>query len=195
MNLFAKPEEQLVKGCKANNRQAQEGLYKLFYAEMLRLCYRYLKSNDLAVEAINAGFLKVFQNINAFEQSKGELGAWIRAIMVRTCIDLIRKEAKFNEGTESSDDMDTVFITPDILNKLYAEDLLKAIRTLPAATQLVFNLSVVEGYLHKEIGDQLQISESTSRWHLSEAKKQLRATLQPSSKSIHEPTENNNKAS
>ena len=194
MNLFAKQDDRLVKGCKANNRQAQEGLYKLFYAEILKLCYRYLKSDDLAMEALNAGFLKVFQNIDTYEREKGELGAWIRSIMVRTCIDLARKEAKFNEIGESRDDSEFIFITPDVLDKLYAEDVLKAIRTLPAATQLVFNLSVIEGYSHKEIGDQLQITESTSRWHLSEAKKQLRATLQPIHKSINEPTENKRKS-
>jgi RNA polymerase sigma factor (sigma-70 family) len=193
MNLFAKQDERLVKGCKANDRQAQEGLYKLFYAEMLKLCYRYLKSDDLAMEALNAGFLKVFQNINTFEWEKGALGAWIRSIIVRTCIDLGRKEAKFNESGESRDEGETVFITPDVLNKLYAEDLLKAIRVLPAATQLVFNLSVIEGYSHKEIGEQLLITESTSRWHLSEAKKQLRIMLQPGYKSINEPTENKKK--
>lgn len=193
MNLFAKQDIRLVEGCKANERSAQEGLYKLFYNEMLRLCYRYLKSDELAKEALNTGFLKVFQNISAFNSQKGELGAWIRTIMVRTCIDLSRKEAKFNE-TNSEEEIETVFITPAVLDKLYSEDLLKAIRQLPVATQIVFNLSVIEGYPHKEIGEQLQISESTSRWHLSEAKKQLRVMLESSYKSVNVPTEKNNKA-
>ena len=193
MNLFAKQYSRLVKRCKANERSAQEDLYKFFYAEMLRLCYRYLKSNELAAEALNAGFLKVFQNINTFDMQKGELAVWIRTIMVRTCIDLSRKEAKFQE-TGNRDEEAALFITPEILDKLYAQDLVKAIRLLPAATQLVFNLSVKEGYSHKEIGEQLQISESTSRWHLSEAKKQLRAILEPANKNVNEPTENLNKA-
>ncbi|MEX8548223.1 MAG: RNA polymerase sigma factor [Mucilaginibacter sp.] len=194
MNLFAKQDSRLVKRCKANERSAQEDLYKLFYAEMLKLCYRYLKSNELAVEALNAGFLKVFQNISTFDMQKGELAAWIRTIMVRTCIDLGRKEAKFQEINKKEEETATLFITPEILDKLYAQDLVKAIRLLPAATQLVFNLSVIDGYSHKEIGEQLQISESTSRWHLSEAKKQLRAILEPANKNVNEPTENPNKA-
>jgi len=194
MNLFAKQDDRLVKGCKANERSAQEGLYKLFYAEMLRLCYRYLKSDELASEALNTGFLKVFQNISTFDKQKGELGAWMRTIMVRTCIDLGRKEAKFQEASNDEEAAAAdVFITPEILDKLYAQDLIKAIRMLPAATQLVFNLSVIEGYAHKEIGQQLQISESTSRWHLSEAKKMLRKMI-GSVKADNEPTENQNEA-
>lgn len=194
MKLFAKQDSRLVKRCKANERSAQEELYKLFHAEMLRFCYRYLKSDDLAAEALNTGFLKVFQNISTFDIQKGELDVWIRTIMVRTCIDLSRKEAKFQETVNRDEETATQFIAPEILEKLYAQDLLKAIRLLPVATKLVFNLSVIDGYSHKEIGEQLQISESTSRWHLSEAKKQLRAILEPAIKRVNEPTENPKKA-
>lgn len=192
MNLFAKQHAKLIKGCKANDRLAQEGLYKLFYADMMRVCYRYLKSDDLAKEALNAGFLKIFQHISTFDEKKGKLATWINTIIVRTCIDLGRKEIKF--GQESTiEDAENVFIAPDILSKLYADDLLKSIRQLPNATQIVFNLSVVEGYSHKEIGEQLNISESTSRWHLSEGKKQLRLMLALPGNSIDDqPTENNN---
>ncbi len=194
MNLFAKQDSRLVKRCKANERSAQEELYKLFHAEMLRLCYRYLKSDELAAEALNTGFLKVFQNISSFDIQKGQLDVWIRTIMVRTCIDLGRKEAKFQQTGNGDEETVTLFIAPEVLDKLYVQDLIKAIRILSVATQLVFNLSVIEGYSHKEIGEQLQISESTSRWHLSEAKKQLRALLEPTNKIVNEPTENPKKA-
>jgi len=189
MNLFAKRESRIIKGCKANERTAQAQLYKLFYPEMLRLCYRYLKSDDLAAEALNSGFLKVFQHIDNFEESKGELGAWIRTIIVRTCIDIGRKEARFSNNTSSEDETNTIFVSPEVLDKLYAEDLMQAIRQLPHATKLVFNLSVIEQYTHKEIADQLDITEGTSRWHLSEAKKQLRKILAPASKDQIAPTE------
>lgn len=190
MNLFTKSHTVLIKGCRENKRSAQEELYKLFYAEMLRVCYRYLKSDDLAQEALNSSFLKVFQHITSFDEKKGELGAWIRTIMVRTCIDLGRKEIRFTEFTDFTEETEEVFILPAVLEKLYTEDLLGYIRQLPVATQLVFNLSVIEGYTHKEIAEQLNIIESTSRWHLSEAKRLLRSMLMPIKKSIHKPTEN-----
>lgn len=187
MNLFFKQDTKLIKGCKANERQAQEGLYKLYYADMLRICFRYLKSDDLAQDALNIGFLKIFQHIHTFDAKKGEFGAWIRTVMVRSCIDISRREARFNE-TVSQDEIEEIFIQPSILDKLFVEDLLKLIRLLPTATQLVFNLSVIDGYSHKEIGEHLNITESTSRWHLTEAKKQLRKML--ASPTIDKPTEN-----
>jgi RNA polymerase sigma factor (sigma-70 family) len=193
MNPFVKQTTKLVKGCIANNRSAQEDLYKLFYAEMLRLCNRYLKTEDLAMEALNTGFLKVFQNINSFDQGKGELHSWIKTIIVRTCIDLNRKELKFTLGKTDLAEVPEVFVSPAILEKLYAADLLKNIRLLPAATQLVFNLYVVDGYSHKEIAEQLNIGESTSRWHLTEAKKKLRELLNSQGKRTDYSTERNPK--
>ena len=189
MDLSKKQIIKLVEGCIGNERAAQEALYKLFYAQMLRICYRYLKTKDLAQEALNIGFLKVFQNINTFDAQKGDLGAWICIIMIRTAIDQNRKEFKFFTEAYDDQDADEFFIDPTILSKLYADDLLKSIQKLPDATRVIFNLSVIDGYSHKEIGAQLQITEGTSRWHLAEAKKKLRALLVPGNNT--EPTDNN----
>lgn len=178
MNLSKKQAEKLVKGCINNNHTAQEALYKLFHADMLRVCYSYLPDKELAKEAFNTGFLKAFQSIKNFDIEKGELGGWIRKIMIYTAIDLCRKELKFNVKSLDEWDSDDYFISPSALEKLYFEDILKNIRTLPFATQTVFNLSVLDGFTHKEISEQLNISEGTSRWHLAEAKRKLRELLE-----------------
>jgi RNA polymerase sigma factor (sigma-70 family) len=193
MNLSKHQAGQLVKGCINNDRTAQEALYKLFYADMLRVCHSYLPDRELAKEAFNTGFLKVFQSINNFDVEKGELGGWIRKIMIYTAIDLCRKELKFTSLTLNELDHDDFFIRPSILEKLYFEDILSAIRLLPYATQTVFNLSVLDGFTHKEIGDQLNISDGTSRWHLAEAKKKLRELLEPATRA-GQPAERSDKA-
>jgi RNA polymerase sigma factor (sigma-70 family) len=174
MNISRKYTEKLVKQCSNNDRKAQEELYKLFYADMLRVCNSYLPDTSLAKEAFNTGFLKVFQSINSFDIQKGALGGWIRKIMVYTAIDLCRKELKFITAVDYPPDSDQYFIPPDVLDKLYFQDILTHIRMLPKATQMVFNLSVLDGFSHKEISEQLNISEGTSRWHLAEAKRKLR---------------------
>jgi RNA polymerase sigma-70 factor (ECF subfamily) len=178
MNLTKKQAEKLVKACIHNDRSAQEALYRLYYADMLRVCTNYLADKELAREAFNTGFLRVFESIKNFDAEKGELGSWIRKIMIFSAIDLYRAELKFSSQTVSLPERETEFIAPKVLDKLYFEDILRHIRTLPAATQTVFNLSVIDGFSHREIGEQLNISEGTSRWHLSEAKKQLRGLLE-----------------
>ncbi|MES2826668.1 MAG: RNA polymerase sigma factor [Bacteroidota bacterium] len=185
--MLNQQHQALVEKCKVNDRAAQEQLYKLFHWEMLRLSCRYLKSDDLAKEALNQAFLKIFQNIADYSAQKGELGGWIRTIVVRTSIDLRRKELRFNTE-ELSDSHDEPHIPAAVLAKLYAEDLLEYIRQLPQATQIVFNLSVVEGYNHQEIAEMLDIGEATSRWHLSDAKRKLRAMILPQQKNSNGPS-------
>jgi len=177
MNLTKKQTQKLVKACIQNDRSAQEALYKLCYADMMQVCLSYLADEELAREAFNTGFLKVFESIQHFDDKKGELGGWIRKIMIYSSIDLYRAELKFGNLTGSLPEQKTEFIPPSVLEKLYFEDILQHIRTLPYATQTVFMLSVLDGFSHKEISEQLNISEGTSRWHLSEAKKQLRRLL------------------
>jgi RNA polymerase sigma-70 factor (ECF subfamily) len=189
MDLTKEQSDKLVKGCINNDRTAQETLYKLFHSEMLRVCYSYLPDKELAKEAFNTGFLKVFQSIKNFEQGKGALGGWIRKIMIFTAIDLCRKELKFNAVSFDGQELDDHFIPASALEKLYFEDILKQIRTLPLATQTVFNLAVLDDFTHKEIGEQLNISEGTSRWHLAEAKRKLRDLLKPSAKPTKERSE------
>jgi len=189
MDLSKKQVTKLVEGCIGNERAAQESLYRHFYAQMLRICYRYLKTKDLAQEALNEGFLKIFQNIKTYDAQKGDLGAWVCTIIIRTAIDFSRKELKFNTEAYDDQDSDDFFIEPTVLSKLYAEDLLKTIQQLPDATRVIFNLSVIDGYTHKEIGEQLNITEGTSRWHLADGKKKLRAWLASPGNSS-QPTDN-----
>jgi RNA polymerase sigma factor (sigma-70 family) len=189
MDLSKKQVTKLVEGCIGNERSAQETLYRHFYAQMLRICYRYLKTKDLAQEALNEGFLKIFQNIRSFDAQKGDLGAWVCTIIIRTAIDFNRKELKFFTEDYDDQDADEFFVDPGILSKLYADDLLKSINLLPDATRVIFNLSVIDGYTHKEISTQLNITEGTSRWHLAEAKKKLRALI-GSPDNSSQPTDN-----
>ncbi len=193
MNIFRKRLNNLVNGCKDNDRKAQAELYRQYHADMLRVCLNYLPDDALAQEAVNAGFLKVFQSIRNFDADKGELGGWIRKIMIYTAIDLFRQELKFERIDDQPQDSDDFFIPPEAMERLQFADLLLQIRKLPYATQTVFNLSVIDGFSHKEISEQLNISEGTSRWHLAEAKSKLRVGLTEPNQNTAKPKERSSK--
>src|SRR5580704_602629 len=118
MGLSKKQAEKLVIGCINNDRTAQEALYRLFHADMLRVCYSYLSEKELAKEAFNTGFLKVFMSIKNFDIEKGELGGWIRKIMIYTSIDLCRKELNFGNVTDAAPEAEDLFTAPSVLEKL-----------------------------------------------------------------------------
>lgn len=174
----------LINGCIANKRKAQEKLYLLFYPGMYRLCMRYLRSDSLVPEALNSGFLKVFTKISTYQQAKGNFEAWLAAIMIRCCIDLQRSELRFQYHDDITESNQVDQFLSDTLERLYAADLLAHVRALPPASQMVFNLYEIDGFDHAEIASLLNITESTSRWHLSSAKKLLRDRINKTDKTL-----------
>ncbi|MFT3907787.1 MAG: sigma-70 family RNA polymerase sigma factor [Ferruginibacter sp.] len=168
--------EEIIKGCIKGERKAQEQLYKDYYEAMASLCMRYTKNEQDAVEVLNNGFLKVFINIHRYEPGKASLYTWIRTIVVNSCLDFLKLKEKKTTHDELIE-AEVVHIDAEAINKMKTTELLYFIRQLPAATKAVFNLYVMEGYNHKEIAQVLGISEGTSKWHLSEARKNLKQMI------------------
>jgi len=168
--------ESLIEGCKKNDRKAQELLYKKFYIAMSSLCIRYINNQQDAMQVLNDGFLKVFKNIGMYNPYQAGFYTWIRKIMINTAIDFLRKRP-ITYTTDFSDFKEEPIIENNVVQKMNADDLLSNIQQLPPATQVVFNLYTVEGFNHREIGEMLTISEGTSKWHLSEARKLLKKLI------------------
>jgi RNA polymerase sigma factor (sigma-70 family) len=166
----------IISGCKKGDRKAQERLYKNYYRAMMGICLRYTKNDEDAVEVFNNGFLKVFKNIQRYDSSQASLYTWIRTIVINSCLDFIKQKQK-PEKVDLLNEEAEVHIHPEVINKMKADDLLEQVRKLTPATQAVFNLYAIEGYNHKEIGVLLSISEGTSKWHLSEARKVLQQLI------------------
>lgn len=166
--------EELIAACSANNRHAQEALYKTYFHNMMAMCVKYLQDEDSAMDVLNVGFLKVFQNIHKFEL-KGSFEGWIRRIIYNTMVDFIRSK---NNGLKfiALDEAYTVSQS-DNQNTLNEEDIIKLIQYLPPASKTVFEMYCLQGYSHAEIAEKLSITESTSRWHLSSAREKLKAQL------------------
>jgi RNA polymerase sigma-70 factor (ECF subfamily) len=134
---------------------------------------RYTRNQHDAIEVLHNGFLKVYKNMHRFDSSKASLYTWIRTIVVHTAIDFIRQKARWYVPQAEIEKVEGPGIDAEAVQRMSAQELLKLVTELPPATQTVFNLYVVEGYTHKEIGKLLGISDGTSKWHLSEARRQL----------------------
>jgi RNA polymerase sigma-70 factor (ECF subfamily) len=167
----------LIKGCLNNDRKAQEHLYKRYYHAMMALCVRYTKDRNDALEILNDAFLKVFKRLIQYDAAKGSLYTWMKRIVINTAIDFLRKQQAYHNMEVMLVDEEEPGIENEAVGKMNGEELLKIIRQLPAVTRLVFNLYVVDGYNHREIGVMLGISEGTSRWHMSEARRRLKIII------------------
>jgi len=125
-----------------------------------------------AEEVLQESFIKVFEKLNQWK-GNGPLGGWIRTIVVNTSLTRIKNNKKFKYDKNIDDAVSLSDNGEDQLEALQAADLMKLIATMPEGYKTVFNLFVVEGYGHKEIGDLLGISESTSKTQFLKAKNWL----------------------
>jgi RNA polymerase sigma factor (sigma-70 family) len=165
-------EKELIERCLAKDPKAQEILYKLYSAKMYGVCLRYAQNSMEAEDILQEGYIKVFTYLKDY-RFEGSLEGWVRRTIVNTAINYYKhriREAQeislervdlLNQGTES------------ILDAMSANDLLLLIQKLPEGYRMVFNLCVIEGYTHKEIGEMLNISENTSKSQLSRARNAL----------------------
>ena len=160
----------LVKDCLKGRPAAQRQLYEHFAGTMLSICYRYTKSMADAEDVLQEGFVKVFLNLQQY-QFKGELGGWIRRIMVTTAINFLKRNVRYQSELFFPEEYLHVATTennPQL--KLEAKELADLIRQLPPGYQTIFNLYAVEGFNHVEIGKMLGIRESTSRSQYARAR-------------------------
>lgn len=170
-------QHKLVKECLRNNPAAQKQLYDLYADSMLAICYRYTKSLNDAQEVLQVGFIKVFNNLHQFKH-EGELGGWIRRIMVTSAINYLKRKPRYQLDLS----FDDTFLhpverdSPDIT--VNTKDILNLVRQLPAGYQAIFNLHAVEGYSHVEIGKMLGIKEGTSRSQYARARALLMGWLE-----------------
>ena len=165
-------EYRLVKDCLKGKSSAQKELYDQFACYMLAVCYRYTKSLADAEDVLQEGFIKVFLNLAQYK-SEGELGAWIRRIMVTTAINFLKKNSRYQSDLVFIDDHLHAVPSVDPQIKLESKELADLIRQLPPGYQTIFNLHAIEGYSHVEIGKILGIQDATSRSQYARARSLL----------------------
>ncbi|GAA5222357.1 RNA polymerase sigma factor [Membranihabitans marinus] len=168
-------EKSIIEACINREKWAQKIVYETHYSKMMGVCMRYAKTEDEALDILHDGFIKVFRYIKKY-QTGTSLYSWIRRIMVNTAIDHYRKMSK-----RRTEDLDQAFGVegkePDAVEKVTEKEILSAIQTLTPTYRAVFNLYVIDGFSHREIAEQLDISESTSRSNLVKARSKLKKIL------------------
>lgn len=171
-------EQQLITGCKNNDRRAQRAVYDRFSPVMLAVARRYTARDADAEDVLVTAFFKVFDKIDSFTDS-GSFEGWIRRIVVNEALMLLRKKHALKQSAELDEVNQAVFSVPaEAASRLAEADIMNLLDRMPAGYRTVFNLYVVEGYKHREIAEMLDISINTSKSQLILAKKRLREQLE-----------------
>jgi RNA polymerase sigma factor (sigma-70 family) len=173
--IYRASELDMIEGCKKGDRHAQKLLYDRFSGKMYALCCRYVKDKMEAEDVLLTAFTKILDRINQYK-NEGSFEGWIRRVMVNESLSYLRK----NKSMYVETDIEVVDKEPNyekLENHLEAQDLLNLISELPSGYRIVFNMFAIDGYSHKEIGEQLGINENTSKSQLSRARSVLQKRL------------------
>ena len=172
-------DKKLLQDCIQQKRLAQNELYKQVFSFLMNICIRYKNDYDTAGASLNAIFLKILTNLEKVESTKSFF-PWIKRIAVNHLIDEFRKAKREKQTISFFEETSNAYI-PNTLHakdaEMESEYLLEMIIELPAMTGKVFNLYAIDGYKHREIAKLLEMSENTSKWHLSQARKKLQEKL------------------
>jgi RNA polymerase sigma factor (sigma-70 family) len=173
--IYHAVDNELIDGCRKQDRHAQRFLFEHYSGRMLALCCRYVKDRIDAEDVMVVAFTKVFDRIGQYK-GDGSFEGWIRRIMVNESLTYLRKNKNMYLETE----IEAAEREPDydkLGSELEAEDLRKLIADLPTGYRIVFNLYAIDGFSHQEIATQLGVSENTSKSQLSRARALLQKRL------------------
>ncbi|MBC7588031.1 MAG: sigma-70 family RNA polymerase sigma factor [Chitinophagaceae bacterium] len=169
-------EQTIIAGCLHNDAASQRELYSRYSPKMLSVCYRFAHNREDAEDMLQEGFIKVFTQIQTF-QNKGAFEGWIRRIIVHTCINFLKKYKKFNDSIDLAYATALSVKEETMPSIMQAKQVVECIRLLPTGYRTVLNLYAIEGFSHREIGNMLDIEESTSRSQYTRAKAMLENVL------------------
>jgi RNA polymerase sigma factor (sigma-70 family) len=165
-------DDDLIKGCRENNRKSQEMLYRRYARVMYNLCLIYENDHDKAKDILQEAFIKIFRNIASFNR-KGSFNGWMRKIIANTAIDHYRKNNREVHYIPMENIIQPSSDEESVASILYTKDIISQVNRLPNGARMIFQLHAIEGYSHKEIAGLLHISQGTSKSQINRAKQLL----------------------
>ncbi|MBP6811303.1 MAG: RNA polymerase sigma factor [Saprospiraceae bacterium] len=169
-------DDDLRQGCMQQDRLAQQSLYQRYFGRLLGISMRYTKNREDAVEVLNHAFLKIFSNLDKFQET-GPFFGWMAKIVFHTAIDHVRHNNTYRRVIQFSVEADQP-VESEASYRLDAEDLYALVQKISPASRAVFSLYVIDGYKHLEIAEMLGISVGTSKWHLSNARLEMKKQIE-----------------
>lgn len=167
----------VIQSAKNKNRKAQKALYEATAPYIYTIVKNYIWDDSFRKDAMQVVYAQVFLSLDRFDEDKGTFKAWIAQLTINQCIKFLKKHFKihFNYGLESLVEIrDDSFAHLDTFS---VKDIEQMLKEMPKGYRTVFLLSVIDGFSHKEIAAQLNISVETSRTQLMRSKKWIKQNI------------------
>ncbi len=165
----------LIKASLKGSQQAYRSLYEHYRQSLFMVCLRYAKDRSTAQDYLQEAFINIFKNLQQFDDTKGVFESWAKRIAINVCLSNIRKQSLYSVNITRAEQMASLEV--DALSQLSLQEMLKLVQGLPYGYRTVFNMYVIDGYAHKEIAAELNISVSTSKSQLMKARNLLQRRI------------------
>ncbi len=169
--------QDIIDDCLGGSRKAQYELYKLYSKAMYNTALRITNDEMEAEDVLQESFVSAFRNLESYKGT-ASFGSWLKRIVVNNAINLVKKRRIDFESVDDYGEFDDRYeIDPALENQYDVTKVKRGIEELPEGYKVVLTLYLLEGYDHKEIGEILGITESTSKSQFNRSKKKLREIL------------------
>lgn len=173
----------ILSACADNDRRAQKQLYEYCFRLLMPLCLRFHSNEEDARSSLNIAFLKITKGLGGIDLKEVNFNAWSKRITNNTLIDEYRKnKIQTDHYVSKETDRELDYYSDGNQNEAISDFgcdvIMKMLKEIPETSSHIFNLYVIDGYTHREIGELLGMSEGTSKWHLSTARKLLREKIE-----------------
>ncbi len=170
-------EAALVRRARSGDVEAFANLYNAHRPALLAICLKRLRDRDSAEDVVQDTFLRAYASLDAFDEQR-PLGAWLNAIAVRRCIDMLRRSCR----TSSSEDVEDHFPQPSEADPTLAavvageerRRLERALTRLAPRQRRALLLHALEGWSHADIAAAEGVSVSSTKSLLFHAREKLR---------------------
>lgn len=167
----------LIRSCQNGDRKSYPVIYNKCIGYVYSTVKRYIDEHETRKDLCQEVFAKIFSKINTFNGDPKLWNAWIRRIAINTSLEYLRSTKKesillpINETWESDQHYETDY------TGITRADIERMLHAMPKGYKIIFMLSVFDEYNHKEIAEELNISESTSRTQLLRAKSWIKKQI------------------
>ncbi len=165
----------LIESSLKGDAKSFEVLYQKFKRPLFVICLRYAVDRDQAQDFLQDSFVNIYRKLNQFDRKKGSFGSWASRITVNECLAFARKKTLFPLNINAAEQLESK--DNSVLSDLSLKEMLDLIHTMPYGYRTIFNMYVIDGFSHKEIAEQMEISISTSKSQLAKARKMLQKKI------------------
>ncbi len=180
-------EQDIISGCKNREQSAYKALVDKYSKYLYAICKRYVGDDEKAKDCLQESLIQIITKIDLYEE-RGKFLSWMSAVTVKKCLDILRKEKRF--AVSDIENTAEPYQNENISYKLETADVMSFLDTIPSQYRIAINMFLVEGFSHKEIGETLNISESSSRSLVSRGRKMIIEAFEEEAKTLSMPRNN-----